>query len=182
MPKPTSLRILAVACWINPASALHSGVIMKKSKAKPTKKAPAQKRPKIEPYIYLGQRLSQYGGRVQQIFNNAKGTDEIVFRSVKGIYPGGVYEFDVANGVMKTRPERIWDSKITLTEAQEREFEAHKIVIKGWREERKKAMQINQPHANISQAIRLLKPFMKRLSYTDRRRFMEYIHNEASKK
>ncbi len=127
--------------------------------------------------MYLGERVG-FSGKVIQAFKDEKG-EEHFFKGIKSVYFGDVYE--MKNETMSGKPAQV-ESDWKPTEKDRLEYEAQKIVVRSYRQERQKEMKVKKPHANIARAVELMRPFYIPLSNLDRRRFIAWFENELSKK
>lgn len=130
------------------------------------------------PAIYLGERLTLLGS-VFHVFRDAK-TNLYRFTGLKSIFFGETYLVS-KDGSIKVRPD-VSLKKLDLMENDFAEFEAHKILAKDARLNKRKAMELKKPHADIVKAIELLRPFIQSVPRYDQDRFLRYIHNEATKR
>lgn len=130
--------------------------------------------------IYVGERADPMWNKIWQTFRNAKG-ELYRYQSLKNIYVGECYwTFD--DGKIKTRPEKVEKPKLSLTDQERRDYEAHKEIAKQVRLERRKAMELKRPHPDIVKAINLLKPFCINLGPSDLSRFTQYLKEQLGKR
>lgn len=131
--------------------------------------------------VYMGEVLKDHGFS-QSIFQRFRDKEGKFYHyvGIKRIWPGSTYQMEPGDK-MNIRPERIYDSDLGLTEAEEIEMEAQKIAVRQYRASRRKEMDLKKPHTDIVRAIALLSPFVRSLPRFDQDRFLKYIFNEASK-
>jgi len=126
--------------------------------------------------MYHGERVN-FTGKVVQLFKEKRG-EEHLFKGIKGVWFGSVYE--MVNDTLKLKPKEV-ESTWEPTELERKEYEAAKIVVRGHRQNILAAMKVKKPHADISKALELIRPFTWHLSSLERRRFMAWFENECSK-
>jgi D-lyxose ketol-isomerase len=143
-------------------------------------KATPKKKEKREVLVYCGERVPVFSAKVLQLFKDAKG-NKYHYSGIKGVYVGECYA--AIDEQMKIRPEIVPPEEAFALSTKDRiEAEAQMLIVRDWRAERKKAMELKRPHANITRAIDLLRPFYLGLNDLDRRRFAGYLRNEMSKR
>lgn len=128
--------------------------------------------------MFHGERVDHYG-RLTQLFKERNGK-EAVFTGIKGIYFGEVYL--MTDNRMNRKPESIENPAWDPAEKDRLEYEGQKIVVRNWRANRRKDMQLKKPHPKIVTAVDLLRPFYQTMGEIDRRRFMGWVSNECSRR
>lgn len=129
--------------------------------------------------MYMGERPQVFSRKIRQLFKTKDGT-EMFWVGVKGVWFGEVYE--VNDGKMEVRPKRVEKGAWEPTDAEEKEYEAQKLVCTRIRQERRSEMKIKKPHDDVLRAVKLLRPFYRALDDMDRGRFMKWVSNECSKR
>lgn len=137
-----------------------------------------KKTPDIVPALYLGERVSAIGN-IHQVFK-APMCGELFFKGIKQVHFGDSYEYDRANGTMKTRPKQI-KGRLKASIKDEHTYHAQKEIVKLQRLKNRKALEIKKPHKDIDRAIELLRPFTNGMGSIDLHRFVEYLENRLSK-
>lgn len=132
----------------------------------------------MKPVIYCGPRV--YASSICHLFVDEK-REHYYFGNMKFVYIGNCYKM-LAGDKMKRRPESIDPAPFQLTEKELRECETQKLIVKAFRDERKKAMQLKKPPEKITVAINLLRPYFQSVTWVDQKRFLAYLQQEMSKK
>lgn len=127
--------------------------------------------------MYLGERISVIG-KVAQVFKDKRG-EEHWFSGIHRVYFGDVYT--MVDDRMSRKPVSV-DSEWKPTDMDRLEYEAQKIVVRAHRQAKLTAMKMKKPHADITRAVALVRPFYWHLSTLDRRRFLEWFANACSTK
>lgn len=127
--------------------------------------------------MYLGERVNVF--KIGQLFRDKRGKD-YWYRGVKGVWFGSIYEIDDKESI-KIRPAEVDAAGWEPSEKDRAEWEAQKAVVKAFRLEKRKAMQLKRPHADIVKAIQLLAPFWRSLDRFDQERFSKYLANELQR-
>lgn len=128
--------------------------------------------------MYMGERVVQYR-TIIQLFQSRDGKEHW-FSKVKHPWFGTVYEMN-ADGTMAVRPKSV-ETDWEPTKLERSQWEAAKIVVASFRQEQRKTMKLKRPHDDITKAVNLLRPFYKPLTNIDRRRFIDWVANECSRK
>lgn len=130
--------------------------------------------------MYLGERVDLFRG-VHQEFKDKSGS-KFNWTGIKNLYFGAVVEAErKGKSMTMSRRPQIVESDWQPTEQEEVEYEAHKVVVRAYRQSRKKAMELKRPNQNIVRAVELLKPFYRAMDHFSQKRFMEWIANACSK-
>jgi hypothetical protein len=133
--------------------------------------------------MFMGERIRGWHKKIEQMFK-AKDGKEFFFSGIKRPWFGTVYEMKLsANGSasLNVRPKEV-EADWEPSEKERQEFEGAKLVVTAERQARQKAMKLQRPHDDIVRAVKLLRPFYRAMPDQDRRRFMEWVSNECSRK
>lgn len=136
---------------------------------------------KIVALMYHGERVP-FVGTPLQVFKDKKGK-EYRWSGRKHVWFGSVYEAEYMEpGVlaMLKNPKELlatWQP----TEKERLEYEAAKLGVTSYRQNRKKAYELKKPHPDLVKAVLLFRPFYFALQNIDRRRLVDWFENECSK-
>lgn len=128
--------------------------------------------------MYQGERVDTFG-RIHQMFRDVRG-ENYQYSGIRDVSFGQIYP--MTDGKMAVYPIGEYDPKWKPTDKEEREFEAHKIVVADRRARRKAEMQLKKPNPKIVQAVDLLRPFYLAMTDWDRDRFIRWVSQECSKR
>lgn len=127
--------------------------------------------------MYLGERV-HWSNKIIQLFKSRDGK-EYHFKGIKA-WVGNCYRLETGDK-MQRRPE-VLETNWEMSEKEKLEYEAQKEIVKFHRLNQRKAMELKKPHKDIVQAIYLLKKFYHSMDSIDRKRFMQYLDNQLSKR